>query len=77
MVNEAAARELVEASPNLAHKRSSLIRLTGAGAAAIEAVTGRERAVLKQAGDLSEADISACLHVLRRLLDLLGDVDVD
>ena len=72
MVNEAAARSLVETVPNPAHKRSSLIRLTGQGATAIDALIAHERALLRQAGDgLADADITACLRVLRRLLDFL------
>ncbi|GGS95250.1 MarR family transcriptional regulator [Planobispora rosea] len=78
MINDAAARRLVEAVPNPAHKRSSLIRLTEEGRNAIGAVIDRERAVLRQIdGDLTEADIAACVHVLSRLLRLLDDVDVD
>src|ERR1700761_8185010 len=49
MVNEAAARHLVETIPNPAHRRSVLIRLTGEGAAVINAVTDREHALLRQA----------------------------
>jgi DNA-binding MarR family transcriptional regulator len=78
MINDAAARGLVEPVPNPAHKRSSLIRLTGQGRAAITAVIDRERAVLRQvAGELTEAEIDACLRVLSRLLRFLDDVDVD
>ncbi|RBQ21096.1 MarR family transcriptional regulator [Spongiactinospora rosea] len=78
MINDAAARGLVEFVPNPAHKRSSLIRLTGEGAAAITAVIDRERAVLRQAaGDLSEAEIDGCLRVLSHLLRFLDDVEVD
>jgi DNA-binding MarR family transcriptional regulator len=77
MVDEGAARGLVETTPNPAHKRSPLIRLTAEGAAAITAVTAHERGLLRQVGgDLTGADITACLRVLRRLLDFLGDVDV-
>ncbi|WP_049558400.1 MarR family winged helix-turn-helix transcriptional regulator [Nonomuraea sp. SBT364] len=76
--NDAAARGLVEFVPNPAHKKSSLIRLTEAGRAAITAVIDRERAVLRQiGGDLTEAEITACLRVLSRLLRLVDDVDVD
>lgn len=76
--NDAAARGLVEFVPNPAHKKSSLIRLTDAGRAAITAVIDRERAVLRQiGGDLTEAEITACLRVLSRLLRLVDDVDVD
>ncbi|GIH97302.1 MarR family winged helix-turn-helix transcriptional regulator [Planobispora siamensis] len=77
-VNDAAAQDLVESVPNPAHKRSSLIRLTPRGRAAITAVIDRERAVLRQAGgDLTEAEIAACVRVLSRLLRLLDDVEVD
>lgn len=77
MVNEAAARQLVEPVANPAHKRSSLISLTGTGTAVIDAVLDRERATLSQVDDLTEAEVAACLRVLSRLLRLLDDVDVD
>ncbi len=77
MVNEAAARDLVETTPNPAHKRSSLIRLTPAGRTVIDAALDRERATLSQIGDLTEAEVAACLRVLGRLLRLLDDVDMD
>ncbi|MFD8546652.1 MarR family winged helix-turn-helix transcriptional regulator [Streptomyces sp. NPDC059649] len=77
MVNDAAAGELVEIIPNPAHQRSSLVRLTEAGRAAITAVTAREHALLRQVGgDLTDAEVSACLRVLRRMLDLFDDVEV-
>lgn len=77
MVNEAAARGLVETVANPAHKRSSLIRLTADGRAAITAVADRERAMLRQAGaGLTEADITGCVRVLTGLLDYLAHVDV-
>ncbi|OUC94453.1 MarR family winged helix-turn-helix transcriptional regulator [Streptosporangium minutum] len=78
MINDAAARNLVESVPNPAHKRSSLIRLTEEGRAAIIAVIDRERAVLRQAGgDLSDTEIDTCIRVLSRLLRFLDHVDVD
>ena len=78
MVNDAAAQHLVEAIPNPAHQRSSLIGLTDGGRAAITAVTARERALLSQiGGDLTDADITACLRVLSRLLELFENVDVN
>jgi DNA-binding MarR family transcriptional regulator len=78
MVNDAAARHLVEIVPNPAHRRSSLIRLTPGGEAAATSVVDRERAVLRAAGDdLTDAEITACLKVLSRLLRLLDDVDMD
>ncbi|GAA3443502.1 MarR family winged helix-turn-helix transcriptional regulator [Planomonospora venezuelensis] len=78
MTNDAAARGLVEFAPNPAHRRSSLIRLTAEGRAAITAVIDREHAVLRQIdGDLTDAEVTACIRVLSRLLRLLDDVDVD
>ncbi|MGV4986696.1 MarR family winged helix-turn-helix transcriptional regulator [Streptomyces sp. NRAIS4] len=78
MVNDAAARDLIKPAPNPAHKRSSLIQLTEQGESAITAVLDRERAVLRQVGgDLTHAEVDACLRVLSRLLELMGNVDVD
>ncbi|GGX75725.1 MarR family winged helix-turn-helix transcriptional regulator [Streptomyces anandii] len=78
MVNEAAARDLVEAVPNPAHQRSSLIRLTDAGRAAITAVLAREHAVLREVGGgLTGADVTACLRVLGEMLRLFDHVDVN
>ncbi|MFI1868727.1 MarR family winged helix-turn-helix transcriptional regulator [Streptomyces jumonjinensis] len=78
MVNDAAARRLVETVPNPAHQRSPLIRPTEAGEAAITAVIARERALLRQVGgDLTDAEITACVRVLGRMLELFDDVDVN
>ncbi|MBS2532055.1 MarR family transcriptional regulator [Catenulispora sp. NF23] len=78
MVNDAAERGFAEAVPNPAHRRSSLIRLTDAGRTAIEAVIARERGLLGQVGgDLTQADVDACVKVLSCMLDELSDVDVD
>jgi formyltetrahydrofolate deformylase len=78
MVNDAAAAGLVEAAPNPAHKRSSLIRLTAEGSAAIAAVLGHERAALAPVGaDLADEDVSACIRVLRRMLAAVDDVSVE
>ncbi|MET7456859.1 MarR family transcriptional regulator [Streptomyces sp. NPDC005574] len=77
MVNDAAAGGLVESIPNPAHQRSSLIRLTDDGRTAITAVTAREHALLRQAsGSLTDADVTACVRVLSRMLELFDDVDV-
>jgi len=78
MINDAAARNLVESVPNPAHKRSSLIRLTEEGRAAVTALIDRERALLRQAGgDLSDAEVAACIRVLSHLLRFLDHVEVD
>ncbi|GAA1005296.1 MarR family transcriptional regulator [Streptomyces sp. F-3] len=78
MVNDAAARGLVESVPNPAHRRSPLIRLTDAGRAAITAVLTREHLLLRQVGGgLTESDVEACLRVLREMLSLFDHVDVD
>ncbi|MEZ0092211.1 MarR family winged helix-turn-helix transcriptional regulator [Streptacidiphilus sp. EB129] len=77
MVNDAAARMFVESIPNPAHQRSSLIRLTDDGRAAVAAVTAREHALLRQAGgDLTGAEVATCVRVLSRMLELFDDVDV-
>ncbi|GAA2796619.1 MarR family transcriptional regulator [Kitasatospora sp. CM 4170] len=78
MVNDAAQRGLVESLPNPAHRRSSLIRLTTAGRTAIEVVHAREHTLLRRVdGDLTGADIDACLRVLTAMLALFDDVEVD
>jgi len=78
MVNEAAARHLVESIPNPAHKKSSLIQLTAQGRSLISAVIDRERAVLGQAGvELTDADFTGCFRVLSSLLRFLDNVDMD
>ncbi|MFL4909297.1 MarR family winged helix-turn-helix transcriptional regulator [Streptomyces sp. MMS24-I2-30] len=77
MVNDAAAQHLVETVPNPAHQRSSLIRLTSDGTAAITTVRTREHAALRQvSGNLTGADVDACVHVLTRMLALFDEVDV-
>ncbi|WP_086821641.1 MarR family winged helix-turn-helix transcriptional regulator [Allokutzneria sp. NRRL B-24872] len=74
MVNDAAAEHLVETVPNPAHKRSSLIRLTERGTTVIDAVIAREHAALRRAGaDLTDAEVTACLRVLNRMLHNLDD----
>ncbi|MFE4335980.1 MarR family winged helix-turn-helix transcriptional regulator [Streptomyces sp. NPDC056831] len=78
MVNDATALGFVESTPNPAHKRSSLNRLTEQGRSAITAVIDHERAILSQAGgDLTGAEVDACLRVLSRLLELMGNGDID
>ncbi|MGA4838377.1 MarR family winged helix-turn-helix transcriptional regulator [Streptomyces sp. G45] len=78
MVHDAAARGLVEITANPAHRRSSLIRLTGDGEAAISAAAAREHAVMRQVrGDLTDADVTACVRVLTSMLELFDDVDVN
>ncbi|MBO8189421.1 winged helix-turn-helix transcriptional regulator [Streptomyces sp. DW4-2] len=78
MVNDAVARGLVEAVPNPAHQRSPLIGLTETGGTVIGAVHEREHAMLRQVGgDLTEAEVAACVKVLTRMLAFLDDVDVN
>jgi DNA-binding MarR family transcriptional regulator len=77
MVNEAVARGLAQTIPNPAHRRSSLIRLTSEGSAAIDALVAHEHTLLSQVGGgLTGAEITACLRVLTCLLDFLGDEDL-
>jgi DNA-binding MarR family transcriptional regulator len=78
MVNDALAAGLVELADNPAHRRSRLVGLTGPGRAAITAVTAREHNVLSAVGgDLTGAEVDACLRVLDRMLLALDHVDVD
>jgi DNA-binding MarR family transcriptional regulator len=78
MVNDATERGLVAPAPNPTHKKSSLIRLTEQGRAAITAVIDRERSVLRQVGgDLTDIEVDACLRVLSHLLELMGSENVD
>ncbi|MEU2338961.1 MarR family transcriptional regulator [Streptomyces sp. NPDC006654] len=78
MVNDAAARGWAEVTPNPAHQRSSLIRLTEEGRATITAVLAREHALNRQVGgDLTGTEITACVRVLKQLLATFDHVDVE
>ncbi|GAA4084532.1 MarR family winged helix-turn-helix transcriptional regulator [Streptomyces shaanxiensis] len=69
MVNEAAAEGWVEATPNPAHQRSSLIRITDEGEAVITAILAREHALNRQVGgELTDAELRACTRVLKQML---------
>ncbi|MEV7320134.1 MarR family transcriptional regulator [Streptomyces sp. NPDC093970] len=77
-VNEAVAHGWAEAVPNPAHQRSSLIRLTDEGRTVITAILAREHAVNRQVGGgLTDADITACVRVLKELLRTFDHVDVE
>ncbi|MEV6944874.1 MarR family transcriptional regulator [Streptomyces sp. NPDC051172] len=78
MVNDAAAQGWVEAVPNPAHQRSSLIRITEEGRATIAAILGREHHLNRQVGgDLTDAELRATVRVLREILKALDHVEVD
>ncbi|MET9778323.1 MarR family winged helix-turn-helix transcriptional regulator [Streptomyces sp. NPDC006367] len=78
MVNDAAARDLVESVPNPAHRRSPLIRLTDAGRSTITGILGREHAALRTVGGaLTHEDVAACLRVLGEMLHALDHVGDD
>ncbi|QOV40352.1 MarR family transcriptional regulator [Streptomyces ferrugineus] len=78
MVNDAAARGWVEATPNPAHQRSSLIRITAEGQAVITAILAREHALNRQVGgDLTEDELQACVRVLKQMLKTFDHVDMD
>ncbi|MFJ9563789.1 MarR family winged helix-turn-helix transcriptional regulator [Streptomyces fuscichromogenes] len=77
-VNEAVAHGWAEVTPNPAHQRSSLIRLTDAGRSTITAVLAREHALNRQVGgDLTDAEVTACVRVLKQLLVTFDHVDVE
>ena len=78
MVNEAVDRGWAEVTPNPAHQRSSLIRITDEGEAVITAILAREHALNRQVGgDLTEAELRACTRVLKEMLRTFDHVDVD
>lgn len=77
-VNDAVAHGWAEVIPNPAHQRSSLIRLTAEGRATITAILAREHALNRQVGgDLTDAEITACVRVLKQLLRTFDHVDVE
>ncbi|MGW7250241.1 MarR family winged helix-turn-helix transcriptional regulator [Streptomyces decoyicus] len=67
-VNHAAELGLVVTAPNPAHRRSSLIRLTAEGTAAIGGIQAFEASELRRRlADLPAGDVRTALHVLDRL----------
>ncbi|MDN3026994.1 MarR family transcriptional regulator [Streptomyces sp. S.PB5] len=78
MANEAMDRGWAEATPNPAHQRSSLIRITEDGEAVITAILAREHALNRQVGgELTEAELRACTRVLKEMLRTFDHVDVE
>jgi DNA-binding MarR family transcriptional regulator len=79
MTNEAMDRGWAEATPNPAHQRSMLIRITDEGVDVITAVLAREHALNRQVGggDLTEAELRSCVRVLKEMLRTFDHVDVD
>ncbi|WP_141208134.1 MarR family winged helix-turn-helix transcriptional regulator [Streptomyces griseorubiginosus] len=79
MTNEAMDRGWAEATPNPAHQRSSLIRVTAEGEAVIDAVLAREHALNRQVGGgrLTGAELQACTRVLKEMLRTFDHVEVD
>ncbi|MGI5460080.1 MarR family winged helix-turn-helix transcriptional regulator [Streptomyces sp. CA-249302] len=78
MVNDAVAEGWVEATPNPAHQRSSLIRITKSGEAMIDTILEREHALNREVGgDLTDAELQACVRVLKQMLKTFDHVDVD
>ncbi|MEU7657060.1 MarR family winged helix-turn-helix transcriptional regulator [Streptomyces lincolnensis] len=78
MVNDALARGWVEATPNPAHQRSSLIRITDEGETVITTILGREHELNRQVGgDLTDAELRACKRVLKEMLRTFDHVEAD
>ncbi|WP_327592383.1 MarR family winged helix-turn-helix transcriptional regulator [Streptomyces chartreusis] len=78
MVNDAQARGWAETTPNPAHQRSSLIRITDEGEAVITAILAREHALNRQVGgELTEAELQACVRVLKEMLKTFDHVEAD
>lgn len=78
MVNDALARGWAETTPNPAHQRSSLIRITDEGEAVITAILAREHALNRQVGgELTDAELQACVRVLKEMLKTFDHVEAD
>lgn len=79
MANDAMDRGWAEATPNPAHQRSSLIRITDEGVAVITAILAREHALNRQVGggELTDAELRACVRVLKEMLRTFDHVEVD
>ncbi|GAA3535940.1 MarR family winged helix-turn-helix transcriptional regulator [Streptomyces osmaniensis] len=78
MVNDALARGWAETTPNPAHQRSSLIRITDEGEAVITAILAREHALNRQVGgELTDAELHACVRVLKEMLKTFDHVEAD
>ncbi|MFE6912068.1 MarR family winged helix-turn-helix transcriptional regulator [Streptomyces erythrochromogenes] len=78
LVNDATALGLAESTPNPEHRRSHLIRLTPAGAAAIRGIQEAEEAELRRRlSDLTTGDVRTALHVLQRLGEEFRDLAQD
>ncbi|MFF0078253.1 MarR family winged helix-turn-helix transcriptional regulator [Streptomyces canus] len=79
MANDAMDRGWAEATPNPAHQRSSLIRITDEGVAVITAILAREHALNRQVGggELTDAELQACVRVLKEMLRTFDHVEVD
>ncbi|MFF7945637.1 MarR family winged helix-turn-helix transcriptional regulator [Streptomyces griseorubiginosus] len=79
MTNEAMDRGWAEATPNPAHQRSSLIRITAEGETVVDAVLAREHALNRQVGggELTGAELRACTRVLKEMLRTFDHVEVD
>ncbi|RSN10056.1 MarR family transcriptional regulator [Streptomyces sp. WAC 01325] len=78
MVNDALARGWAETTPNPAHQRSSLIRITDEGEAVITAILAREHALNRQVGgELTETELQACVRVLKEILKTFDHVEAD
>lgn len=79
MTNDAIERGWTQATPNPAHQRSSLIRITDEGTAVITAILAREHALNRQVGggELTDAELRACVRVLKEMLRTFDHVDMD
>ncbi|WP_020135207.1 MULTISPECIES: MarR family winged helix-turn-helix transcriptional regulator [unclassified Streptomyces] len=79
MTNDAIERGWTEATPNPAHQRSSLIRITDEGTDVITAILAREHALNRQVGggELTDAELRSCVRVLKQMLKTFDHVDMD
>ncbi|HMM93657.1 MarR family winged helix-turn-helix transcriptional regulator [Phycicoccus sp.] len=76
MVNDALDAGWLERRDNPSHRRSVLLALTPAGRAAIDAVVGREHALMGATpGGLTEEDVATTLRVLAAMRTALDRLD--
>ncbi|MEU6356295.1 MarR family transcriptional regulator [Streptomyces sp. NPDC047072] len=79
MTNDAMERGWAEATPNPAHQRSSLIRITPEGESVITTILAREHALNRQVGggELTDAELRACARVLKEMLRTFDHVEME
>jgi hypothetical protein len=77
VVNRLKAEGLILLSPNPAHKKSELVRLTESGVVMIQRAAGQHTWLLDRLrSGFSERELAATLEIVRRMRQVLGGSDV-